>query len=81
MFRGLHYYDGHLSKYELDERESVAHRGYDRLIEIVSAIENSGLKVEEVITAGTPAFPCTLSYSPFSEAHVHSSRVTRHGCL
>jgi D-serine deaminase-like pyridoxal phosphate-dependent protein len=66
-FRGLHYYDGHLSKYDLDERESVAHRGYGCLIEIVSAIESSGLNVEEVITAGTPSFPCTLSYSPFSE--------------
>jgi D-serine deaminase-like pyridoxal phosphate-dependent protein len=66
-FRGLHYYDGHLSKYELDERESIAHRGYGSLIEIVSAIERAGLRVEEVITAGTPAFPCTLSYNPFAE--------------
>ena len=41
----MHYYDGHLTKYELDEREAVAHRGYGRLIEIVSAIESSGLNV------------------------------------
>jgi len=60
-FRGLHYYDGHLAKYEMAEREALAHRGYDRLIEIVAALEQAGLGVGEVITAGTPAFPCTMS--------------------
>lgn len=65
-FRGLHYYDGHLSKYDLGEREQVAHRGYDRLMRVVAAFERSGIRVAEVITAGTPAFPCTLSYGPFT---------------
>jgi D-serine deaminase-like pyridoxal phosphate-dependent protein len=68
MFRGLHYYDGHLAKYAMDEREPIAHRGYDRLIEIIAALEQAGLKVAEVITAGTPAFPCTLSYTGFKDA-------------
>ncbi|HKG23940.1 MAG TPA: D-TA family PLP-dependent enzyme [Blastocatellia bacterium] len=67
-FRGLHYYDGHLSKYDLADREPVAHRGYDRLMKIVSALDQAGLPVGEVITAGTPAFPCTLSYAPFAGA-------------
>jgi D-serine deaminase-like pyridoxal phosphate-dependent protein len=67
-FRGLHYYDGHLSKYDLADRESVAHRGYDRLMKVVSALEQAGLPVGEVVTAGTPAFPCTLSYAPFAAA-------------
>jgi D-serine deaminase-like pyridoxal phosphate-dependent protein len=67
-FRGLHYYDGHLSKYDLAGREAVAHRGYDRLMEIVSAITDSGIEVGEVVTAGTPAFPCTLTYRPFDDA-------------
>jgi D-serine deaminase-like pyridoxal phosphate-dependent protein len=67
-FRGLHYYDGHLSKYDYAEREQIAHRGYDRLMQIVSAFEQSGLHVAEIITAGTPAFPCTLSYLPFTGA-------------
>ena len=66
-FRGLHYYDGHLSKYALAEREAVAHRGYDRLLEIVSALRETGLVVSEIITAGTPAFPCTLSYRGFQD--------------
>jgi D-serine deaminase-like pyridoxal phosphate-dependent protein len=66
-FRGLHYYDGHLSKYDLGERERVAHRGYDRLMRVVAAFERSGICIGEVITAGTPAFPCTLSYAPFAD--------------
>lgn len=66
-FRGLHYYDGHLAKYEMAEREAVAHRGYDRLMEIVAAIARAGFAVAEVVTAGTPAFPCTLSYRAFDE--------------
>lgn len=67
-FRGLHYYDGHLAKYEMAEREGLAHRGYDRLMEIIAALTQAGFKVKEVVTAGTPAFPCTLSYPAFNEA-------------
>jgi len=67
-FRGLHYYDGHLSKYEMAERERVAHGGYDRLLKIVEAIRQAGIPVEEIITAGTPAFPCSLSYTGFKAA-------------
>ncbi|HLG17232.1 MAG TPA: alanine racemase [Blastocatellia bacterium] len=67
-FRGLHYYDGHLSKYELPERERVAHRGYERLMRVIEELDESGARVSEVITAGTPAFPCTLSYAPFSDS-------------
>lgn len=69
IFRGLHYYDGHMSKYaELAAREAAAHQGYDQLMEIVGALREAGVAVEEVITAGTPAFPCTLSYAPFANA-------------
>ncbi len=69
IFRGLHYYDGHMSKYEdLTTREVMAHQGYDQLMVIVEALNRAGLLVEEVITAGTPAFPCTLSYKPFADA-------------
>lgn len=65
-FRGLHYYDGHLSSVDLFERETVAHRGYDRLMEIVAAFERARIEIAEIVTAGTPAFPCTLSYSAFA---------------
>jgi D-serine deaminase-like pyridoxal phosphate-dependent protein len=67
-FRGLHYYDGQLSKYELAERCAVANRGYDQLLHIVTALQNEKLPVDEVITAGTPALPCSLAYAPFRNA-------------
>ncbi|MEK6285315.1 MAG: alanine racemase [Acidobacteriota bacterium] len=65
-FRGLHYYDGHLSSLALPERENVAHRGYDRLMEVTAAFERAEIEIAEIITAGTPAFPCTLSYAAFA---------------
>jgi D-serine deaminase-like pyridoxal phosphate-dependent protein len=69
IFRGLHVYDGHMSKYaDLATREVMAHQNYDQLMELVTALNSAGLIVEEVITAGTPAFPCALTYQPFKEA-------------
>ncbi|HWZ34074.1 MAG TPA: alanine racemase [Bryobacteraceae bacterium] len=64
-FRGLHYYDGHVASMALAEREKIAHSGYDRLMEIVGGLERAGVPVEEVITSGTPAFPCSATYAPF----------------
>jgi D-serine deaminase-like pyridoxal phosphate-dependent protein len=66
VFRGLHYYDGHLSSVALPERGRAAHKGYDRVMEIIAAFERSQIEIAEIITAGTPAFPCTLSYPAFS---------------
>lgn len=68
VFRGLHYYDGHLSSLALPEREAAAHKGYDHLMEIVAAFERNHIPIEEIITAGTPAFPCSLSYVAFNDA-------------
>ena len=67
-FRGLHYYDGHMHAAALEEREKQAHRGYDRLMQIAGEVERAGFKIEEVITSGTPAFPCSASYAPFRSA-------------
>jgi len=67
-FGGLHYYDGHLSKYGFGERCAQAHPGYERLMQIVDALAALGIEVPEVITAGTPAFPCSLSFPRFSNA-------------
>ena len=67
-FRGLHYYDGHIHAPALEEREKLAHRGYDHLMEIAAAVERAGFPVEEVITSGTPAFPCAATYRPFRES-------------
>jgi D-serine deaminase-like pyridoxal phosphate-dependent protein len=65
-FRGIHYYDGHLSGYEQPERAAAAHRGYDRLMEIARRLDRCGLAAGEIITAGTPAFPCSISYDEFA---------------
>ncbi len=70
-FRGLHYYDGHLSGLAIDERTRVAHQGYDQLMRIVAELGSAGLPPECVITAGTPEFPCSLSYKPFHDAKFH----------
>ncbi len=71
-FRGLHYYDGHYGGVDEPERTRAAHAGYDRLVEIVIALERGGTNVEEVITAGTPTFPCSLSYEGFrAKGFVH----------
>lgn len=71
-FRGLHYYDGHLGGLDLPERTTAAHRGYDQLLEVVAALERLGMAAPEIVTAGTPSFPCSLSYPGFrSQRFVH----------
>jgi D-serine deaminase-like pyridoxal phosphate-dependent protein len=64
-FRGLHYYDGHYGSLEPGERTAAAHAGYGRLLKVVTDIERGGTVVPEVITAGTPTFPCSLAYEGF----------------
>jgi D-serine deaminase-like pyridoxal phosphate-dependent protein len=67
-FRGMHYYDGQHRAPDERERTVAAHHGYRRLLEIVKEIERIGVRVPEVITAGTPTLPCSLSYEGFREA-------------
>ena len=67
-FRGLHWYDGHLGAGEPDERKAAAHKGYDKLVEIVKAVEAAGYSVGEVITSGTPVAPYGHSYPGFSNS-------------
>jgi len=64
-FRGLHYYDGHYGGLDERERTVAAHAGYDRLLEDVTELEHDRMDVEEIITAGTPTFPSSLSYEGF----------------
>jgi D-serine deaminase-like pyridoxal phosphate-dependent protein len=71
-FRGLHYYDGQYGALDERERTAAAHRGYDGLLQLAGEIERSGLVVPEVITAGTPTLPCSLSYKNFRDrAFIH----------
>ena len=62
QFRGLHFYDGHLGGTPEPERTAVAHASYDSLTKIVAELERESLPVPEIITSGTPSFPCALSY-------------------
>jgi D-serine deaminase-like pyridoxal phosphate-dependent protein len=68
QFTGLHYYDGQYGGLDEPERTAAAHAGYDRLLKLVIAIRDSGMSVPEVITAGTPTFPCSLAYKGFHGA-------------
>jgi len=67
-FRGLHYYDGHISGVPPAEREKAAFAGYDHLLKAVEAFGTAGLPVEEVITSGTPAAPFGIAYPGFRNA-------------
>ncbi|SPE25546.1 Amino acid aldolase or racemase-like protein [Acidobacteriia bacterium SbA2] len=68
-FRGLHYYDGQYGGLTggegTAEGTTPVRRGYDRLLEIVSELERSGSHLHEVITSGSPTFPCSLAYEGF----------------
>lgn len=66
-FRGLHYYDGQYGGFEEHEREAAAHAGYDHLLALVAKIRSAGLRVPEIITAGTPTFPASLTYQKFQD--------------
>jgi D-serine deaminase-like pyridoxal phosphate-dependent protein len=65
QFRGLHYYDGHMSAFTLSDRERYVHKGYDQLLEIVNELKKAGIQVAELITSGTPATPFALTYPAF----------------
>lgn len=62
-FRGLHYYDGHISAAGVAKDGTPARAGYDRLVEIAAALAAQGLAPGEVITSGTPAAPHALRHA------------------
>ena len=52
--------------------KSHAEQGYGQLLTLIAAFEAAGVAAGEVITAGTPAMPCSLAFDPFqSGAFVH----------
>lgn len=67
-FRGLHYYDGQFAGLAIEERTRAAHHGYDQLLKVAAALETADFAAPCVVTAGTPAFPCSLSYEGFRQA-------------
>jgi D-serine deaminase-like pyridoxal phosphate-dependent protein len=70
-FRGLHYYDGQYGGLREPQRSVAAHAGYDQLLELVGMSERQGLHLPELITAGTPTFPASLSYAGFANRFMH----------
>lgn len=64
-FRGLHYYDGQYGQVAEPDKTVQTHAGYDRLLALAGEIQNSGFQVPEIVTAGTPSFPCSLTYKAF----------------
>ncbi|MGC1903318.1 MAG: alanine racemase [Candidatus Acidiferrum sp.] len=68
-FRGLHYYDGQHGGSPEPQRLTSAHFGYDRLMAVISVLDSAGVRVPEVITAGTPTFPAALAYPAFRNAN------------
>ena len=54
--RGVHCYDGHLSAPDQDERRAAVHAGYAELARRIEELARAGPPIEEVVTAGTPAF-------------------------
>jgi D-serine deaminase-like pyridoxal phosphate-dependent protein len=68
-FRGLHWYDGHISDPLAAERKRRAHAGYDRLLSVVRALESAGAAAGEVITSGTPSAAYGISYPGFAGAN------------
>jgi len=64
-FRGIHYYDGQYGDVAEPERTVAAHAGYDQLMELVHDLKHAGLHVWEIVSAGTPTFPCSLTHRAF----------------
>lgn len=64
-FRGLHAYDGHATEQNLEERTAKAHQRYRHLMKVVDEVNSSYAQVREVVTTGTPALPCAVSFEPF----------------
>jgi D-serine deaminase-like pyridoxal phosphate-dependent protein len=67
-FRGLHWYDGHVSMIDPEERRKRAFSGYDCLLKIVHAFNAARVPVGEVITSGTPSAPYGYLYPGFRNA-------------
>jgi D-serine deaminase-like pyridoxal phosphate-dependent protein len=75
-FRGLHFYDGHVHARGAAERARIAHRGYDRLMELRARLGADGIEIGEIVTSGTPSFPYALDYTPFRKMEPTVHRVS-----
>ncbi|MCA9295330.1 MAG: alanine racemase [Phycisphaerales bacterium] len=65
-FRGLHCFDGHIRMADPVERHVVAHRLYDRLVDVIERLADDGREVPELITSGTRTFCAAATYPRFA---------------
>jgi D-serine deaminase-like pyridoxal phosphate-dependent protein len=73
---GLHCYEGHRHEPDPDERRELAFADYRRLCERVGELVDAGLRVEEIVTSGTPAFRHALEFEPFARMEGVRHRVS-----
>ena len=55
--RGLHIYDGHLQQPDPREREAACDACFSAVNDLIGALEKEGIRPEELVCGGTPAFP------------------------
>lgn len=75
-FRGVHFYDGHMYDLASADRRRATFACYERLLELVSALESAGHPVSEIITSGTPTFLHALAFEAFTELGETRHRVS-----
>lgn len=75
-FRGIHFYEGHVSRPDPERRRHETHGLYNGLMNLVSAIAADGISVPEVVTSGTPTYRHALAYAPFREIGPTCHRVS-----
>jgi len=73
--RGLHHYEGHLHG-PAEERRARCFACYGELLELSAELAREGLRVEELVTSGTPAFRHALEYPGFARADGPAHRVS-----
>jgi D-serine deaminase-like pyridoxal phosphate-dependent protein len=72
-FAGIHYYDGHQRHPDIGKRTAAAYLGYEQLLNVAAALRAAKIEVPEIITSGTPALPCALTFPGFKTGKfVHS---------
>ncbi|MFT7671098.1 MAG: D-serine deaminase-like pyridoxal phosphate-dependent protein [Planctomycetota bacterium] len=75
-FRGVHYYEGHLTSLDMSKRRASAFAGYEELLGLLSLLQSEGLSARELITSGTPGFLCALDFPGFNELGAIQHRVS-----
>jgi D-serine deaminase-like pyridoxal phosphate-dependent protein len=83
-FGGLHYYEGHMRQLDIEERKAALYPGYEHLVRLMRTLQYANINVDTVVTSGTPALPCALSFagmSGFATVHRLSSGTLVYGDL